>query len=414
VPDKAKAGWIQRQVAEQPLFRGGIGIPNIYTELKALSAMAVGAWAMSTRPQQQVVGDILQRRHPGRDNHLIPNECRPIQELSPTMWATGRPWAELHFSAEGADPTVEMRERQQLREALRFSLGTLTTWTTGGLRICCTGRSREVIRANKVRRRKEFGQCTVETIRDMPLRLIWLGDAQGNEVQWNHYRSIYASTAKMTVGQVMTLEFEHGAVVFKPITHELPMRSGIAHRFREVCLSLVANFPELIGKQQDGKLLHVTHAGEDPHHVFEVGGDGPARIMHTWGTCTTEVEWSREEETIETAVARRLGTDATKVAVEPHPQLTRMKPLWTGKRRWRQTRKMYKQLINKQRDVDSAIAVGKLNEEMAIDNARVAAALQRLSWKQVYRMEGVSAYQTQNIYKLKMNRLRLWAGQEAG
>jgi hypothetical protein len=240
-----------------------------------------------------------------------------------------------------------------------------------------------------VRRRKEFGQCTVETIRDMPLRLIWLGDAQGNEVQWNHYRSIYASTAKMTVGQVITLEFEQdGAVVFKPITHELPMHSGIAHRFREVCLS--------------------------PHHVFEVGGDGPARIMHTWGTCTTEVEWSREEETIESAVARRLGTDATKVAVEPHPQLTRMKPLWTGKRRWRQTRKMYKQLINKQRDVDSAIAVGKLNEEMAIDNARVAAALQRLSWKQVYRMEGVSAYQTQNIYKLKMNRLRLWAGQEAG
>ncbi|GMF22987.1 unnamed protein product [Phytophthora lilii] len=39
-------------------------------------------------------------------------------------------------------------------------------------------------------------------------------------------------------------------------------------------------------------------------------------------------------------------------------------------------------------------------------------ALETLSWKQVYTMEGATPYQTQTIAKLKLRRLRLWTGPE--
>jgi hypothetical protein len=214
---------------------------------------------------------------------------------------------------------------------------------------------------------------------------------------------------------MMTITSEaDGAVVFKPTTHRLPMPSGDAHCFRELCVNLIANFPELIGKQPDGKILHVKHGGEDPHHVFEVGSSEPEGITHTWGSLTAEVEWRTHEEHIEAAVARSLKMEEASVIVMPHPQLMRMQPLWIGKRRWKQSRRKYKQLMNKQRDCDGALQGDKIEAAMAEDNADLAAALKKLTWKRIYRMEGVSAYQTQNIYKLKQNRLRMWAGQAEG
>jgi hypothetical protein len=48
------------------------------------------------------------------------------------------------------------------------------------------------------------------------------------------------------------------------------------------------------------------------------------------------------------------------------------------------------------------------------DNGELATVLGDLTWERVYHMEGVSAYLPQNIAKLKLNRLRIWAGQEEG
>jgi hypothetical protein len=44
----------------------------------------------------------------------------------------------------------------------------------------------------------------------------------------------------------------------------------------------------------------------------------------------------------------------------------------------------------------------------------LAKALQGLQLSKIHRMEGVTPYQTQNICNLKVNRLRLWAGEDAG
>jgi hypothetical protein len=371
--------------------------------------------SVTTRPQLQVVGDILQRRDTGEASTLVPQSKRPVRGLRNTLWATGRPWVALSFAVECADKQDAGRERQKLRRVLRHSHGTKTTWIQQGLRISCEGRASEVVRELKTKRKTELGECAVDTIKDMQLRSIWLGDAQGEALDRKRINRLYSTTSIRTIGQVMTITPEaDGAVVFKPTTHRLPMQSGAAHCFRELCVNLIANFPELIGRQADGNVLHVKHGGEDPHHVFEVGGSETKGITHTWGSRTVEVEWRKHEEHVEAAVARSLKMETAAVIVMPHPQLMRMQPLWTGKRRWKQSRKKYKQLMNKQRDSEGAQQVAKLEADMTEDNALLASALQLLTWKIIYRMEGVSAYQTQNLYKLKQNRLRMWAGQEEG
>jgi hypothetical protein len=106
-PTQASTGWMNARLAEQPVFQGGLGIPNIITELKALSAMRVGEWALTTKPQQQIIGDILQPRDTGAAEKLVPQSSRPTKCIVRTMWETGRKWAEDYFTS-----TTDDRERR--------------------------------------------------------------------------------------------------------------------------------------------------------------------------------------------------------------------------------------------------------------------------------------------------------------
>jgi hypothetical protein len=72
VPERAPTGWVQKDVAEQTIFQGGLGVPNIYSELKALSVMVVGEWALATDPQQQRIGEVLQQRDRSSSEHVMP------------------------------------------------------------------------------------------------------------------------------------------------------------------------------------------------------------------------------------------------------------------------------------------------------------------------------------------------------
>jgi hypothetical protein len=281
---------------------------------QTMSAMVVGEWALTTRPQLQLTGDILQQRDTGGSGHIVPHHTRPVQGLRTTMWATGRPWVELFFSEDEEERTAEENGRKQIRAALRYSLGTKTKWNSAGLKISCEGRSREVVKHEKQCRRKARGICDVETLREMPLKLIWLGDAQGRELRWTQYKLLYSTIANRTLRQIRTFAFvQDGTTVFYPVTHGVPMSSREAHYFREVCLCVVANYPELIGAHGDGKVLEVHHNGKDPHHVFEVGAEEVPTIILTWGARVDTVEWRRHEETVETAVERRLQGENVEV-----------------------------------------------------------------------------------------------------
>lgn len=137
-------------------------------------------------------------------------------------------------------------------------------------------------------------------------------------------------------------------------------------------------------------------------------------LAHSWGTATTNVLWSANSGSVQQAVAHFLKVPDNTIAISPHPDITRMLPLWVGKRRWAQSRKRYKALINRQRDQVASIARKGIDEKWTAQHPRVAKAIRGLSWNDINRMEGVTAYQTQNICRLKLHRLRLWAGPDKG
>jgi ribonuclease HI len=414
-PDRTAAGWIAAGLAEQPVLAGGLGIPNIYKELQALIAMVVGEWGLSTDPQRQVIGDILQRRDGEQTTHLFPQEGRPRQGIRSTLWATGRPWAELHFHEQNAPPGDDTEEKRRIRAMLRHSAGVTTRWTNEGLEVQCTGPAREALLRSKRQRREVAGECMVQAVHGRRLKQLWIATASGEEWKAAEVARWYTDAANTTVGQVMDIAGEESGIIrCRPVSVSMPMTSGDAHRFRELCLSILANFPELVGRQPETSTLLVDHELDDKHHTFEVEDMDDGHIQHTWGAERKRVSWRPITERVTQAVADFLEVKETTVVVTPHPWLTRMWPMWVGSRRWTQTRKQYKRLINRRHEDDRSRARIKIQSKWREQHEGMAKALEGLEWSRIYRMAGVTSYQTQNIFKLKLNRLRLWAGDETG
>jgi hypothetical protein len=88
-PERAPAGWIQADLAEQSACNGGIGIPNLRVELMAMSAMVVGDWALTYSVQQQALGAILQTRDLGAAESIVPRAKQPAVGTKGSLWGTG-------------------------------------------------------------------------------------------------------------------------------------------------------------------------------------------------------------------------------------------------------------------------------------------------------------------------------------
>ncbi|GMF14998.1 unnamed protein product [Phytophthora fragariaefolia] len=192
------------------------------------------------------------------------------------------------------------------------------------------------------------------------------------------------------------------------------MKRGKAHSFRELSLNVLANYPELIFRQVEANQLHICHNLDDKHHVFSLSKGFTCQIEHTWGFHTTTVQWDPNVQSVEAAVANYLKVPAHTINCTPHPWIHQMRPQWVGKRRWRQSSQRYKKLMNAKRDELAAEAKNKIQQNLALDHEQAAKALDGLEWKQVYRMEEVQAYHTQKLAKIKLKRLRIWAGKELG
>jgi hypothetical protein len=183
---------------------------------------------------------------------------------------------------------------------------------------------------------------------------------------------------------------EEGSIALRPLTHEVPMKNVEAHLFRELALCLVANYPELICRNMEANWLSITHKVEDPHHVFEVTDAAERQVRHQWGPESSVLSCTASTGNLQEVVAAFLAVPKKTISIAPHPWLNRMVPLWVGKRRWTQSRKMYKHLINAQRDRRAEKARKEIQDKLAQGFPAEAKALAKLDWKQIHKMEGVS------------------------
>lgn len=416
MPSRAPKGWVQAAVAEQRPMQGGIGIPNFRTELIAMSASTVGEWALAEKKLVQVVGEILQAKDTQKDIHITPAMTAPKQSVRNDIWQTGRPWVERLFAQPTECLTKESNGARKLRKKLRHSDGLRTRWQIEGLhcefRELATG---EMTKMTKVLR-KQAGEFIPHAIGRIPLDTIELWNAQGERNEWRDFKALTAGAKHKHVKDLLEVRYvRKGEIIFTPMEHSMPMRSGVAHLYREFCLALLAAYPEIAFPRAGEVIIKVKHPLEDKNHVFEIQHDSDGvGVQHTWRSATRKVRWTADRSTLRQAVANLLDVDAKHVVITPHPALTRMMPLWAGNRRWSQTRKAYKDLIDRERVKTAHTAGDRITSTWARQHPGIAHALRQLTWKRVHRMEGITAYQTQNIVKLKLHKMRLWADRDIG
>jgi len=291
------AGWIPTELAEQSSGKGGIGLPNLKTELIALSAMVAGEWALTYDKQKQVLGDILQQRDCGEAESLVPHRAKSGRNPKATLWATGMPWAASWFGQEQSDEGTEEERIRALRGELRHRNRVATEWNNDGLQISCGGRAWTLLKRRRAERRTERGECVLDGILATSLQSLTIGDEEGRKATSAVFRKLYPRVGGLRVEDVVHFsQVTYGKMVITPITHTIPMTSATAHCFRDFSLWLVANFPELMFPQRQEDTIEVTHKLDDSHHSFAVSSAGRKQVSHTWASATTTIPWNSDRE----------------------------------------------------------------------------------------------------------------------
>lgn len=203
LPEKAPKGWINAALAEQKPLAGGLGIPNFRTELMAMSASTVGEWALSEKHMVHIAGEILQSHGLHKAEHVMPAENKPKLGKREDLWATGRPWTELHFSNTTATGGSNSSDAQGVRRKLRHNNGLSTTWQTDGL--VCKFRALALgpmtVITNK--RHEVRGDFRYSAFGRVPLATIELWDGHGQRREWGDYRLVLTDAKHKQVKDIL-------------------------------------------------------------------------------------------------------------------------------------------------------------------------------------------------------------------
>ncbi|KAF1795131.1 hypothetical protein GQ600_5290 [Phytophthora cactorum] len=248
------------------------------------------------------------------------------------------------------------------------------------------------------------GDFVHSTVEWLLLKQVRLRNAQGELIPRKHYKELGNRLALVQVRDVVKIAYRGlGQVLFTPQQHTIPMASSQAHRFREFCLSLLAQFPELSTRPTEEAALSVHHPLEDPHHRFWVGRtETGATTMHGWSTTEQELDARCDTVSLVATIAKHLNTDVKKVWVTPHPMLTGLRPLWTGKRRWTQSTKRYKTALKAERTRRAQDGLRQIRDKGRRRHGHIAQALEQFHWKSLPQLCGVSPYQRQNLARMKL------------
>ncbi|GMF46368.1 unnamed protein product [Phytophthora fragariaefolia] len=270
----------------------------------------------------------------------------------------------------------------RLRRLMRFRNGMTTRWGQAGLVIQCAGTVQDALLTAQRERRKLLGVCRQWAVENTPWADLYPCDGQGVRQKWSTYAKVLGTMTNKPLRSVLRIEQAAAGLVFKPIGSELPLEPRVAHLFRELCIIVLANYPELVTEWTTEATLFIHTGRAGAPKVISVDPEQEGRLTIQTETKTQSVLWSPEEGNLQQEVAKAL--------------------------------ERYKALISKANEALVRRTKERIDEGWKASNAAIAEALEQLSWTRVHTMEGVTAYMTQNIVKLKLGRLLIWAGKELG
>ncbi|KAG3075091.1 hypothetical protein PI124_g20463 [Phytophthora idaei] len=320
-------------------------------------------------------------------------------------WKTGKPLVEEGFAPEMMDGDID---NITLRRELRDRNGMTTRWEHEGL-VCDLGAQIMERLAQARKQRAGIGDELIhQTVAELSYKTIVPRHAEGNVRKWAVYKAFAAEYDVRLIKDLVEITYvSPGKLLFQSRTMEVPMESKSAHLFRELSLSMLAQYPELAFSQSISDLLRVSHGMEDPHHSFRIDQeDEHGKVVHGLSFTEQPVPMGNSMEEMEANIEALLGAPTESVWATPHPASTHMSRLWVGKRRWTQTRKKYKAIIGRTRSRRAAQEQELTRVKGDLKHKELNYALEQLPWKNVHRLHGVTAYLKQNIVKMKASRLR--------
>lgn len=177
----------------------------------------------------------------GQPAHLLPAETNPRRIVRDDMWTTGQPWIEAHFADIGKTGG-DAESQAKLRRRLRQRNGLTTRWQKDGLLCECRDLASGITTKMKAERRTQRGKFLMNAFGQTPLTMVELWNNQEEIMEWTHYRPLITTAKSKKVEDVVAVvQHGKGTVLFRPTAHTLPIASGDAHLFRELCWRLIQN-----------------------------------------------------------------------------------------------------------------------------------------------------------------------------
>lgn len=372
--DQRSRAWVPKYQVALTVQHGGIGTPCVRSELACLAAVAVGRWAASSTLDGLRTGDLLW----GSGQPLYITPCwspspRPLHTLL-SLFETGAKAVARTLAAH-----TTCSDASNVRSCARRLASSATVFIsdeTGSVTIHGRQMIDDECRSTMRRARASDGEFDARWLRHASLHITsWLLDQHG--LPCNARRASFARSG-LVLAEVIEWEWlALGVVRFSPVGSSTIESRAAIRLFERFCLALVYNYPELLQRPAEPGTLLAYEPAAHTHHDWRLSDSSEQLLHYDAGMhcSTTTTESMHACEMAATSLLRQ------RVLLKPHPALTRLVSIRSGRRRWQLRRTALMKVITTE-----ARAEGEKLRDKATNHpshAIVSLGTDTLSWTDI-------------------------------
>ncbi|KAF1318321.1 reverse transcriptase, partial [Globisporangium splendens] len=409
---KPKKAWMGAVQAELPTTQGGVGVPNILTELLTLSAVTVARWASSANHFELALGDSAMKHANAGSTYITPTPSSAASRprLLTSLWATGR---QIVTDAHATSPDqVAVADIARVARLLSQAYNA-AKWDQDQYSFTVDATTRANIARSEQQRRKDRGQFCWEWLRHCDVRQNgWLIDRKGGT--YSLARSRLAGDWN-ELGQIVRWKWKQpGQVCFHYVPGIETATAPTARAFQRLCFALLYNFPKLLNRPREEEVLRPYDQTVEQHHEWHLLDSH--HVQHHDALIAKAVHAARCSADLDNAATSDAGRKRLKF--HPHPRYTRLVSVWGGAERWKCSRKKYRRHCAATREREGIAArETRLDRQTTRDDIATTNAMNEgrsaLKWTSIARIPGLSAADRQLIFRIKAGSISAWNTRDA-
>lgn len=400
----ARRAWIKEGLAELSIAEGGMSIPNVKSELTALSAKIVARWAAGDDPRARPARAILLGEGRSEPHYITPAHLAPATtpEYRQSIWQTGRSVLQAaHATAasqsvsNGMDKLADAVHRAVRRgkwshEELLVSLGCDDQATATAL-----------VQAQQT----AFGRASSDWIQLVDVAAqgaLWTnGSVQVRAQHWDYCGGV------RTLGELLQWRWiAPGEIAFRSVRRVYPLGNQHAAQFRRICTAVLVTYPRLLQRpeQRDCAVANSPRLLPETEWMIYTAGSGVrlsrnGNAQETSSTLQSMCKMDRFASSVQSSPS---------VQFPPIPTLSRLVQCWANTRRWRPSAKHYHTVVRARRR-GRGVAERRLRQDNArITDPTITVALS-VTWAELFKLKPAASVEIQTIFRLRHGALPRWS-----